>query len=182
MEQTAGENTNNIALDIFNRIGVKVNASHLDRSHRLKRRPQRGRNRPAPIIVKFTSHDVKDAVYQKRDLLRRSREFRGIYINENVTGYRKGLYREVRSLHSLGWSSWTRDGAILLCRGQHTHTAPMYTKSQTIVNITKSLKTLADRKIVLTRLLFAPISFLFVFYSCIFIGTLFESLVLIVVD
>ena len=124
--QTNGENTNDIVLDIFNKMGLKITPSHIDRSHRLKRRPNGRKNLPDPIIVKFTSHDIKDTVYCNRDLLRRSRIFRNIYINENLTPYRKRLYREVRSLHSLGWSSRTRDGVILLCRGQFTPGCHVY--------------------------------------------------------
>ena len=85
VDPTEGENTKDIVLDIFNSIGVKVNASHIDRSHRLRRRPQRGRKPPpSSIIVKLTSHDIKDAVYRNRDVLRRFPVFRNIYINENL--------------------------------------------------------------------------------------------------
>ena len=101
--------------------------SHIDRSHRLKQRPRRGKKLPPPpIIVKLTSHDKKDEIYRNRDVLRRYSFFRNIYINENLTGYRKTLYREVRSLHQLGWSSWTRDGMILVCRGQFTPNSHVY--------------------------------------------------------
>ena len=116
--ETPGESTNDIAIDIFRTMNVNVNPSHIDRSHRLRRKTfGKHRNLPDPIIVKLVNHDVKDDIFEHRDILRKLPTFRGIFINENLTSYRRKLYREVRSLHNLGWTSWTRDGVIKVCEG-----------------------------------------------------------------
>ena len=80
-------------------MGVKVNASHLDRSHRLKRRPQRGKNRPPPIIVKFVSRDIRNDVYELWHQIKEKSHWRlygmqKIYINESLSPEtRKLLYK-----------------------------------------------------------------------------------------
>ena len=113
--QTKGENTNEIAVDIFRDMGFNVNPSHFDRSHRLKRslfHRNNGRNLPSPIIVKFVNHDLKEAIFEERDMLRQDPKFKNIYLNESLTAFRNKLYKEVRSLHNIGWYTWTRDGVI----------------------------------------------------------------------
>ena len=120
VEEKKGENTNKIAADLFRDMGFKVNTSHFDRSHRLKSKfdsRSHKRNLPRPIIVKFVNHDVKEEIFEQRDLLRYMPNCKGIYLNESLTVYRTKLYREVRNLHNLGWSTWTRDGIIFVCEG-----------------------------------------------------------------
>ena len=126
--QTPGESTNDIAIDIFRSLNINISPSDIDRSHRLRSRTRNRhrRNFPEPIIVKLVSHDVKQAIYDKRHTLRKLPNFGGIFINENLTAYRRELYREVRTLHKLGWSSWTQDGVIWVCEGQRDHNSKIH--------------------------------------------------------
>lgn len=123
--ETPGENTNAIAMDIFRMLNVKVEPSNIDRSHRL--RVRRGRkNIPRPIIIKLVNYDLRQQIYERRDMLRRDPALYGIYINENLTGYRKAIYRKVRSLQSCGWSTWTKDGVICICDGKYHENAKVH--------------------------------------------------------
>ena len=117
------ESTNQIALNLFKTMNVNVNTSHISRSHRLKRNPNHTRNLPRPIIVKFVNYDVREQVYVNRNVLRTLPNCKRVFINENLTFYRKGLYREIRKLHGFGWSTWTNEGNIFICRGVPTSTS-----------------------------------------------------------
>ena len=110
--EVRGENTNSIALDIFHRMGVQVDRWAISRSHRQR---IRGVN-PSPIYVKLINHDIKDIIYAKRNVLRKMPRFRQVYIDENLTAYRRGLFRRVRKEIGTDWRVRTYDGAILLSR------------------------------------------------------------------
>ena len=91
---TKGENTNDIAIDICASLGFNISFRDIDRSHR-NGKGNRRRNIPPIILVKFVSHDLKEAVYESRNLLRRMPQFRGIFINENLTAVRRELFKTV---------------------------------------------------------------------------------------
>ena len=106
-----GEDTNHIAIKLFRAMGINVSLADICRSHR--NGPHlKGRHRP--IYVKFVRHDIRDAVYYARDNLRQIRNYRYVFINENLTKYRSRLFREARK--EKAWQSWTYDGAIYCCR------------------------------------------------------------------
>ena len=108
------ENTNQIVLDIFHKMGLNVSPSDIDRTHRnFGRRNGNMRRNPPIILVKFVSHDVRDYVYFNRHRLRNLNGLRHIFIDENLTATRQQLFREVRRL-PLEWERWTYDGKICL--------------------------------------------------------------------
>ena len=107
------DDTNQIAIDIFAAMGIQVQSQDLDRSHRQFIPRRYGRNQRSPIIlVKFVSHDLRDLIYSNRYTLRNMPGFRHIYINENLTKVRKGLFKEVRQMKE--YESWTYDGKIYM--------------------------------------------------------------------
>ena len=125
--ESKGENTNDIAIDIFRYLNLRVTPSQIDRSHRMKSGPRtNGRNLPRPIIVKLVNHDLKEAIFERRNRLRKLPAFRNVFINENLTVYRKKLYRDIRKLSSLGYINWTLDGNIFTCKGPYTPEATVH--------------------------------------------------------
>ena len=105
-----GENTTETVLAIFRSMGLRISHRDICRSHRNGRR----RNGPRPIYVKFVRHDVKDQVFAQRDVLREINCYRRVYINENLTKFRKDIYLQVRK--EKDFAHWTYDGAIYVSR------------------------------------------------------------------
>ena len=110
MRWLMGEDTNKIVIRLFRAMGINIGLRDLDRSHRLYRRGNR--SKPPPIYVKFVSHDLKQLIYNQRDMFRQMSGFKSIFINENLTFTRTKLFQKVRKMPL--WHSWTNDGKIYL--------------------------------------------------------------------
>ena len=111
---TRGESTNDIAIDIFQAMGVDVTYADICRSHRNFTRRRRGnRNLPPIILVKLIRHDIKQIIYDNREVLRYLPGYRNIYVNENLTKSRRKLYGRVRT-HFPHFKCTTNDGKIYL--------------------------------------------------------------------
>ena len=108
--ERSGENTTELVLRIFRRMGIFLKRSDISRSHR----QSKGRNNrgPRPIYVKFVSHDLKDEIFLNRDRLRELPEYRGVFINENLTLFRSRLYQIVRRECGRQMEHYTYDGVI----------------------------------------------------------------------
>jgi hypothetical protein len=112
------ENTDAEIIKIVNdKLGMKIQVSDLDRSHRLRRKsPQIANSRPKPIIVKFTRHNTKSEVFSRKRNLKAS----GIGITESLTKKRLELYTTV-SKHPGVKAAWTADGKVIaLLSGSQT--------------------------------------------------------------
>ena len=111
--ERSNEKTNLIALKMFHDLGLKdVTYKDICRSHRNGRR-HKWMHRPRPIYVKLVSHDLKDAVMSRRDLLRDMPEYKKVFIDENLTRRRRWLYKRVRE--EVGSKNcYTYDGTIYL--------------------------------------------------------------------
>ena len=105
-----GENTTETVIDIFRSMGLHISHRDICRSHRNGRR---GKG-PRPIYVKFVRHDVKDQVFAQREVLRDIYCYRRVYIDENLTNFRRELYSQVRK--EKDFDHWTYDGAIYVSR------------------------------------------------------------------
>ena len=112
--ESRNENTTDIALDIFQAIGVPVERMHISRSHRQRKGRRNGR--PRPIYVQFISHDIRDEVYNARHLLRDIPGLRKVFINENLTRLRSWLYSCVRRECKRNFYHWTYDGIIYVSK------------------------------------------------------------------
>ena len=85
--------------------------------HRLKK----GNMAPKLIIVRFSNYFSKDEMYRSRWKLRNANVSsvfgaEKIYINENLTARRAGLFKKVRDQKRLHqeWKIWTVDGNIFI--------------------------------------------------------------------
>lgn len=100
IEEVTDENTDEIVLQLANRLDVELNPRDIDRSHRVGApksvETDRQPTRPREIIVKFKSYQARLALLKGRKALRRNKE--GIYINEDLTQTRKSLAYECRTL------------------------------------------------------------------------------------
>lgn len=100
IEEVTDENTDEIVLQLANRLDVELNPRDIDRSHRVgapkSLETDRQPTRPREIIVKFKSYQARLALLKGRKALRRNKE--GIYINEDLTQTRKSLAYECRTL------------------------------------------------------------------------------------
>lgn len=90
----------------------------------VNRMQRKGRNLPRPIIhiiVRFRSYGIKSKLYSARRYLRKS-DFsimgsKSIFINENLTTWRAGLFTESRKKQKQkypGGKAWTVDGKIYI--------------------------------------------------------------------
>ena len=102
-----GEDTDSIVMDYAKKAGVTISSSDISRSQRVGRPPIPKRNnqkKPSPIIVKLTSYNTRQKVYESR------KKIDGTYVREDLT---KLLYqvrqerKNARFLHC-----WTNDGGI----------------------------------------------------------------------
>ncbi|MEW8546845.1 MAG: hypothetical protein AB2693_25300 [Candidatus Thiodiazotropha sp.] len=128
IEEVADENTDEIVLQLANRIDVELNPRDIDRSHRVGA-PKRSSNaddmetdrqRPREIIVKLKSYQARLALLKGRKALRRNKE--GIYINEDLTQKRKNLAFECRKLKKDRKISntWVYNGSIYIAERDGT--------------------------------------------------------------
>lgn len=121
--------TDELVLHLFNtKLGLTVQPDAIDRSHRISPRPSYAadegrepstsptyasttrRNKPRPIIVKFSRYNVRNDVYRARTRLKNA-DGPKIWLKEDLTTKRASLFWElVNSKKSK--SCWTQDGNI----------------------------------------------------------------------
>ena len=118
--------TEEVVLKLATALNVNVNLSHIEITHKLKRCG----NNSKPVIVKFISHKIKTSLYKERVKLRNvkvSDVFPGyanavrtekprIFLNENLTNYRRGLVSRASKMKKGGLltSFWTINGKIFV--------------------------------------------------------------------
>ena len=121
--------TDQVVCKIAQAIGVEIQEEDIEISHRIGRK--RG---DKPVLAKFVSHKVKSKIYKARANLKAvsvqslfpdssvssvrgtTARPKGIYINENLTPYRKemmGLAVEKRHDGKIN-KVWTLDGKIFI--------------------------------------------------------------------
>ena len=107
-------------------LQAPISPEDIEISHKL----YSGKNNPKNIIVKFISHKKKSQLYKKRTELRKIKlvdmfpgssmaataESRGLFINENLTSYRKHIMKKANNLKkdNLLQNVWTLDGKIFV--------------------------------------------------------------------
>lgn len=110
MTEEENENTDEIAIEVAEKVGVKVELTDIDRSHRVGRGQENGR--PRPIIVKFVSYRKRSEVFRNKRNLKGS----GITIREDLTRARYHLLREAINKYGVT-NVWTQDGTIIVKEG-----------------------------------------------------------------
>ena len=92
------------------RLDVIVEDSEIDRSHRLgmhKKDKIRG------IIIRFSNYNTRNAVYQKRKVLRKQEKQPIVYVQENLTKERANLFWNIKKNYKEHIKSiWTQDGRV----------------------------------------------------------------------
>jgi Baculovirus FP protein len=118
------ENTYTIVTAVANKLGSNITEDDIEFCHRL-RKSVRNPARPASIIVKFYSRQIKEIVLsgKKRykelrasDLDLDSHNNNKVYINEHLTAVNKNLFYLARNAkQSLGFKyAWTKNGNVFL--------------------------------------------------------------------
>ena len=114
-----GENVTDLIINLGNILNVKIRRNDIDICHRMvSTKP----NLPRPIIARFLSYNVKKELYSARKHLRNidiGQYFPGaekIFINENLTKLRRGLFADIRKKkRQKEWhSTWTIDGKLFI--------------------------------------------------------------------
>lgn len=86
------EVTDEIVLDIAQALGVAMDVSEIDRSHRVGKPTNRNRD----ILVKFVSYRSRQKLYSRRKDLRDNDATMGTFINEDLTRCRSKILYEAR--------------------------------------------------------------------------------------
>lgn len=101
------ENTDEIILKIARDLGVELEKSEIDRSHRVGRhltqgpiigRTAKASRRHRDILVKFATYNARQRLFSKRKELRDSMTTKNVFINEDLTKPRSKLLFDARSL------------------------------------------------------------------------------------
>ena len=116
--------TEDVVIKLGEVLNVPIQSEDIDISHKL----YSGKNKPKNIIVKFISHKKKTALYKKRIELKNVKitqlfphsttaaalASERLYINENLTSFRKDLMKEANQMKNDGLlvSVWSMDGKI----------------------------------------------------------------------
>lgn len=115
--------TDELVIRIGEAINVDIKPEDIEISHKIKRKNSK------PVIVKFLSHKTKSLLYKARTKLRNvkiselfpnyadaSGEEHGIFINENLTDYRRELFWKANKLKkdNMITSIWTIDGKLFV--------------------------------------------------------------------
>ena len=111
------EDPEDIVLDLTKLVEIDVTYHDIDITHRLNK----GHKSPRPIIVRFSNYYSKEQMYRGRWKLRKKSGLKGlgvdpkkVYINENLTAYRAGLFKKVRDRRQRDWKFWTTDGKMFV--------------------------------------------------------------------
>lgn len=125
LPERAYASTEEAVLKIAEALDVNISSEDVEISHHLKGEPGK-----RPVIAKFNSHKKKSEIYKARSKLKHvalsdifpevsdelNNMVKGIFINENLTSYRKDLMKEAIKKRKSGQisSAWTLDGKIFI--------------------------------------------------------------------
>lgn len=114
ISETPDEVTDNIVIKVAQACGTKITLNDIDRSHRIRQRQPKNSQRPDDIIVKFVSYRSRSSFYWGKSKLKGSADFKGVYINEDLTSQRANLLRSARQLvkNKALLGAWSSDGRI----------------------------------------------------------------------
>ena len=117
INENPNECTDSIVLDLAKAIDVELKIEDIDRSHRLGKPGSEAspRSKPRDIIVKFATYRMRQKVYKSRTLTK-ERNYRRVFINEDLTILRSQLLYEARRRVKSKQlkSAWSSDGTILV--------------------------------------------------------------------
>ena len=98
-------------------LEVNLSSGDINIVHRMK---TKSKDKPRPIIARFSNYNAKSKLYKARLNLRnvdlQDLGAEKIFINENLTAWRAGLFKEARKVKKKynNGKTWTVDGKIFL--------------------------------------------------------------------
>ena len=103
-------------------LGVSIAPGEIDRSNRVgkihKGRTQKPSKKYRDIIVKFTSYNARNRLFQARKILRETEneDLKDIFVNEDLTKRRSEILFEARKLRRANKlnSAYSSDGKIIV--------------------------------------------------------------------
>lgn len=110
VKEEVGEDTDKIAIDVAEKIGVKLELADIDRSHRVGIRRE---DKARPVIIKFTSYRKRSEVFRNKRLLKQT----GVTVREDLTKIRHKLLMDCIAKYGVG-NVWTTDGVIIVKIGE----------------------------------------------------------------
>ena len=122
--ESSEENLSDKIIKLGKVLNVHIVNNDIDICHRMATRRSNGG--PRPIIVRFRSYRAKNELYKSKKYLKSvslNNYFHNagaVYINENLTNYRRELFAKVRKVKKINnWhSAWTIDGKIFVRKSQ----------------------------------------------------------------
>ena len=137
--ENAYSTTEEAVLKVAESLDVAVRPEDIEISHKLNR------DGVKPIIVKFVSHKTKTSLYKQRTKLKNFTvsdifpcssaatrvQSKGIFINENLTSYRRELLKEANKKRKdhMVLSVWTMDGNIFVKTSPEGKPVKIYAKN-----------------------------------------------------
>ncbi|XP_072172018.1 uncharacterized protein [Diadema setosum] len=108
------EDTDSVIRDVVQQhLNILLNEKNIARSHRITPKPgnsSHGRG-PKPIIVRFTTYNIRRNVYEAKSKLKGS----NIFIHEDLTPFKRDLINKARKMSSVK-RVWSSDGRIIALR------------------------------------------------------------------
>ena len=106
VKEEKNENTDDVIVAVISKqLGVKVEKSDIDRSHRLGAPRSDGKHRP--IIIKFARYNVRASVFRAK----RNFKNTGMLLTDSLTRRRIGILSEARAKYGMR-NVWTTDGEV----------------------------------------------------------------------
>lgn len=109
VEETRNENTDELVVKVAAQIGVSIEQSQIDRSHRIGKRDSK---KPRPIIVKFIGYAPRRTMFTAKKGLKGT----GITIREDLTAQRLELLKRAVEAYYQE-NVWSNDGVIMVKAG-----------------------------------------------------------------
>ncbi|KAK3926629.1 LINE-1 retrotransposable element ORF1 protein [Frankliniella fusca] len=108
------ENTDDLAMELAQKLKVNIRLDNIDRTHRVGRHTEGLCSFLEITTVRFTSYASKKAVFQAKKLLKETRTT----VREDVTRQRSDLLKEAIRSYSEK-NVWTNDGVIMIKVGEN---------------------------------------------------------------
>ena len=102
------EDTEVEVMKLFEATGCEIKKEEISAVHRNGRKGEK----PRPILVKFTSRRSKASLMMKRRALKDKEQYKGVYINDDLTPMRAKLLRKCKNIDLVESCRTTHDGRI----------------------------------------------------------------------
>lgn len=105
------ENIDQTVAEVASAMNSNIKLSEIDSTHRTGK--PKG-NRPKDIIVRFVSYKAREKLYEARNRLRKTDNYRSVTINDYLTRKRKKLLAKAKKLvkNKILNKAWSEDGNI----------------------------------------------------------------------